>query len=199
MSNAEKDTAASPEVKTEMVKPPAYLLLMHRQRDAENRATRASRGGHRRQGVLLDDGTRVRQRGYRYTQIGLEELKANHQSLLEHVRQGRIGVFMPDEKPLSYDELVALLHGELGDAVKEESLQEVIQNTTTAPPTAEQLDQADKAALAAEQAELLGKGPEDVTRPDVELSETLAAADMAEENKKLPAAPTSSKKKKARE
>lgn len=190
----EKDTAVSPEETakepeaskvesedkvTTPTKPKDYVLLQHLQRDRGTRSLRAARGGHRRQGVLLEDGTRIRQRAYRYTELSVANLVSNHQSLLEHVREGRLAVFAPDETPLSYDEVVSLVGGELQKSdvkseVNESSLKEQVQESSTgvkdeevnppiSPPSKDR----------------------DATRPDGELSATLAAVDMAEESKKL--------------
>jgi hypothetical protein len=117
------DTAERPE-ETKEVKS-GTLLLQHLQRDANTRSLRSQRSGHRRQGVLLDDGTRIRQRGYRVTEISTQTLADNHQSILEHVREGRVAIFTPDEKELSYEQLVALLKDQV-PVVLEASLKEAV-------------------------------------------------------------------------
>ena len=178
-----KDTVVSPEVTSE-VNPRDTVLLQHLQRDAASRHLRADRGGHRRQGVLLDDGTRIRQKAYRKTEVSIETLAANHQSILEHHRKGRLAIFTSDEKELSYDEVLKLLTGR-GVVVMEESLKEQI-HTVSAPVSPPELDQDGDPKI-------LNVPPvaqvEEPTRPDIKLSETIAATDMAEQQKKLPETP----------
>jgi hypothetical protein len=72
---------------------------------------RAARSGHRRQGVLLDDGTRIRKKGRkRFTEVALTTLADNHQKLLEYIRVGTLEACDPKtERPLSYQDVLALI------------------------------------------------------------------------------------------
>lgn len=90
---------------------PNYVLVRHMARSPLTRTTRAARSGHRRQGVLLDDGTRIRRKGKRrLTQIDLREFIGNHARLLEYVRVGTLEVLDPvSERGLSYDDLIERL------------------------------------------------------------------------------------------
>jgi hypothetical protein len=135
MSDNEKDTAASPEQPTEG-KSGQFVLLQHQQRWAGTRGLRAERGGHRRQGVLLDDGTRIRQKAYRFTEMPVSGLLANHQSILEHVREGRVAVYQPDgETELTYDKLVLFIQTELkSEKIKDHGLKEQVQVATAGVP-----------------------------------------------------------------
>lgn len=181
MSDPKEDAAVSPE-ETPEVKPRETVLVQHLQRDAGSRHLRAQRGGHRRQGVLLDDGTRIRQKAYRKTEISIQTLADNHQSILEHHRKGRLAIFTPDEKEMSYDDVVALLTGK-GIKVNEESLKEQLL-TVNAPVAPPELDENGDLKLPKELTEEVAT--EDTTKPNIELSETIAAVDMAEQRKKLP-------------
>lgn len=99
----EKPTAASPENETR-------VLIRHMGRNRRTRTLRAARAGHRRQGVILDNGTRIKKRGERLTQVSLQDLVNKHTRMLEYVRVGTIEVYYPTaQNRLSYDALVALL------------------------------------------------------------------------------------------
>ena len=91
--------------------PTQLVLVRHMARSPRTRTMRAARSGHRRQGVLLDDGTRIRKKGKRrYTEVDLAALASNHQRFLEFVRVGTIEVCDPvTEQAYSYEELVAKL------------------------------------------------------------------------------------------
>jgi hypothetical protein len=90
-------------------RPLSHVLVRHMGRSPRTRTMRAARSGHRRQGVLLDDGTRIRKKGKRrFTEVDLRELINNHQKFLEHVRVGSIEVCDPrNEEPIPYDDLVS--------------------------------------------------------------------------------------------
>jgi hypothetical protein len=91
-------------------RPLYHVLVRHMGRSARTRTMRAARAGHRRQGVLLDDGTRVRKRGRRFTEVDLRELANNHQRLLEYVRTGAVEVCDPKtEHAIPYDGLVKMI------------------------------------------------------------------------------------------
>lgn len=96
-------------------RPNQYILVRHMARSPRTRTMRAARSGHRRQGVLLDDGSRVRRKGKkRYTQVDLKNFIDNHTQLLEYVRVGTLEICDPvTERAISYDDLVKLLR-ELG-------------------------------------------------------------------------------------
>lgn len=105
----EKDTtaAASP---AEVTRPFDYFLVHHMARSRRTRTLRAARAGHRRQGVILDDGTRIKKRGERFTEIGVDKFLTAHSRLLEYVRVGAIEVHDPRTmQPIPYDELISVL------------------------------------------------------------------------------------------
>lgn len=88
-----------------------YVLVRHMARNPRTRTMRAARAGHRRQGVLLDDGTRIRKKGRkRFTEVALTTLADNHQKLLEYIRVGSLEACDPaTERPLSYQDVLALI------------------------------------------------------------------------------------------
>jgi hypothetical protein len=176
MSDEETDTAVSPELpEADEAKPLGeYVLVQHLQRWAGSRSLRAERGGHRRQGVLLDDGSRIRQKSYRLHAMPLDTLLANHQSMLEHVREGRLAVFDPDgTTELTYELLLAKLHKGLGkENVQEAGHKEAIHGIVAGVPVDPDLPP-----------EIPPRGytnpPEDVTQPSME------TAVIAAEERKL--------------
>jgi hypothetical protein len=129
--------------------------------------------------VILDDGSRIRQKAYRKTEMSIETLAQNHQSILEHIRCGKLAVFTSDEKELTYDEVVALLTGR-GVPVQEESLREQLINMS-APVSPPELDSDGEPKIPN-----VVLPREDTTIPNIDLSATIAAVDMAEHRKKLP-------------
>lgn len=122
MSQEQEASAARPDLDDEQTTKPEepaklaqptkpmepYVLVRHTGRSALTRTTRALRSGHRRKGVLLDDGTRIRKKGKkRLTAVTLSTFVGNNQRLLEYVRVGQIEVCDAEtESALSYDELV---------------------------------------------------------------------------------------------
>lgn len=94
-------------------RPLDYVLVRHMARSPRTRTLRAARSGHRRQGVLLDDGTRIRKKGRkRFTEVALDTLADNNQRLLEYVQIGAIEVCDPKtERPISFDDLLKMIPG----------------------------------------------------------------------------------------
>ncbi len=92
-------------------RPLFHVLIRNMARSPRTRTARAARSGHRRQGVLLDDGTRIRKQGRRrYTEVDLRTFANNHQRLLEYVRVGSIEVCDPKtERAILYEDLVELV------------------------------------------------------------------------------------------
>lgn len=103
MPNGKAASAASPGQ--------GYVLVRHMARSPRTRTMRAARSGHRRQGVLLDDGTRIRKKGRkRFTQVELTTMVNNHQRLLEYLRVGTLEACDPvTERPMSYQEVADLI------------------------------------------------------------------------------------------
>lgn len=86
------------------------VLVQHLAGSPRTRTLRASRSGHRRQGVLLDDGSRIRRKGDRPSELSIHDLVKNHTSILEHVRVGTVEICDPHtEEFIPYVELVALI------------------------------------------------------------------------------------------
>lgn len=102
-----------------------YVLVRHMARNPRTRTMRAARSGHRRQGVLLDDGTRIRKKGRkRFTQVALTTMVDNHQRLLEYLRVGTLEACDPvTERPMDYQEVLDLIKS-LGAAKGEFKLDE---------------------------------------------------------------------------
>jgi hypothetical protein len=88
-------------------KPFDYILCRHMARSPRTRTMRAARAGHRRQGVLLDDGSRIRKKGRgRLTPISIDVFVHNHARLLEYVRVGSIEFLNPaTQERIPYAEL----------------------------------------------------------------------------------------------
>jgi hypothetical protein len=88
-----------------------HVLVRHMARSPRTRTLRASRAGHRRQGVILDEGTRIRKRGRgRFTPVDLTKFVQNHTRLLEYIRTGAIEVCDPrSERPIPYEGVIEML------------------------------------------------------------------------------------------
>jgi len=109
---AEEAAAKQEDERREIAERPLFhVLVRHNQRSARTRSQRAARSGHRRQGALMDDGTRIRRKGKgRYTEMDLRELVNNHERLLEYVRVGTLEVCDPKtESVIPYDDLVKMI------------------------------------------------------------------------------------------
>ena len=140
-------------------KPPReidYVLVRHMARSPRARTMRAARAGHRRQGVLLDDGTRIRKKGrQRLTELAMETFVKNHARILEFVRVGALELVDPfDLEPIPYAELVdiakKLVGGELDTDTRvpqDPPMGSVEENTAPepkdAPPPAPEASQKD--------------------------------------------------------
>jgi len=112
-------SAASPE-KTEAIsvvdavnwaREDGYVLVRHMCRSPLTRTKRAARAGHRRQGVVLAHGKRIRKRSRRQLDVvGLAELIAGAERVLEYVRVGTLEVCDPRTiTVIPYEMLPALL------------------------------------------------------------------------------------------
>lgn len=102
-----------------------YILCRHMARSPRTRTMRAARAGHRRQGVLLDDGTRIRKKGRgRLTQISIDTFVRNHARLLEFVKVGSLEFLNPaTQQRIPYAELEQIAKG-FCDSVKADFKQE---------------------------------------------------------------------------
>jgi hypothetical protein len=58
---------------------------------------------------MLDTGTRIRRKGPRYTEIDESTLRANIEDIIWGVEEGYIELFSSDEKPLSVNDILALV------------------------------------------------------------------------------------------
>jgi hypothetical protein len=115
------------EDRQEEVKPESrenYILVRHMARSPRTRTLRAARAGHRRQGILLRDGKRIRKKGKRrFTQLSFEELVDNHSRLLEFVRVGALEFCDPrSQNPIPYEELVRIVQM-IGEDLKGEGFE----------------------------------------------------------------------------
>lgn len=92
-------------------RPLTYILVRHMGRSPRTRTLRAGRAGHRRQGVVLDDGTRIRKKGKkRMTQVDLAAVVDNHAHLLELILVGTIEVCDPyTGNAMQYDDVVGVI------------------------------------------------------------------------------------------
>jgi hypothetical protein len=72
---------------------------------------RAARAGHRRQGILLDDGTRIRKKGrQRLTELTMKTFIGNQAKILELIKIGALELVNPNTlNPMSHDEVMALV------------------------------------------------------------------------------------------
>jgi hypothetical protein len=87
-----------------------YVYVRHTGRTTATRAQRKARAGNRRQGVVLDNGLRIRKKGrQRVTKLGLRDLVANHRRLFHYLDNHILEVLDPDMKPISRDRLAEIL------------------------------------------------------------------------------------------
>lgn len=112
-------SAESPE-KTEAVKwaqEDGYVLVRHMCRSPLTRSKRAARAGHRRQGVVLGNGQRIRKKSRRQlVKIGLDVLIADKDRVLEFVRVGTLEICEPRKLTTIPYEMLPELLGNLGHA-----------------------------------------------------------------------------------
>jgi len=115
-AKAEEEAAAAAEAdakrRDEIAnRPMLHVLVRHMARSPRTRTMRAARAGHRRQGVILDNGLRLRRKGRgRFTELDLRDFAENHERLLEYVRVGSLEVCDPrSERIIPYDSLCELL------------------------------------------------------------------------------------------
>ncbi|NNL48482.1 MAG: hypothetical protein HKO76_08965 [Acidimicrobiia bacterium] len=98
-------SAASPE-KTEIV------FVRHMGRSPTTRTKRAARAGHRRQGVVLCNGLRIRKKNrLRPTKVALKLLAQDWKYVLELVRVGTLEICDTDGKTVPFERLQAFLTG----------------------------------------------------------------------------------------
>lgn len=97
--------------------PRLWVYVRHVGRSAANRASRRARAGHRRQGVLLDNGLRIRKRGrQRLTKLNLKEFVQNHERLFHYLDNCMIEVIDPKTlKVISREDLLGGLRGLAGE------------------------------------------------------------------------------------
>jgi hypothetical protein len=88
------------------------VLVRHKGRDAAGGAVRRARSGFRRQGVVLDNGLRIRKQGrQRYTELDLRALVDNHENLLRYLDEDVIEILDAESKHVfTRAELVGILH-----------------------------------------------------------------------------------------
>lgn len=85
------------------------VLIRHLGRDATMRSIRAMRPGYRWQGFLFDDGTPIRSTGARCTEVSLDKLAKNANSVVEAVAYGMLEVCYPDGSVIPMRGLLHLL------------------------------------------------------------------------------------------
>lgn len=143
-----REEAKAAEAEANKPKPPReidYVLVRHLARSPRARTMRAARAGHRRQGVLLDDGTRIRKKGrQRLTEVSLDVFVRNHARILEFVQVGTLELVDPaDFQPIPYAELLEIakkhVKGELDTdsrVPQDAPMGSVEENTAPAPKDA---------------------------------------------------------------
>lgn len=90
--------------------PKMYLLVKHLQRSPVARTARAARAGCRRQGVILDDGTRLRRKGRRrFTEVSLDTFRDNIGQFEFYVDNGYLAIFDHEERPVTMDQARAMV------------------------------------------------------------------------------------------
>jgi len=145
---ADEDAKAKAEELERIANRPLYhVLVRHMARSPRTRTMRAARAGHRRQGVLLDDGTRIRKKGRkRYTEVDLRELARNNQRFLEFVRVGAIEVCDPKtEHAIPYNDLVKMI-GDVAQWVAEKEFSEAMERWNAAHKAWKEACEAEEAA-----------------------------------------------------
>lgn len=114
-------SAASPE-KTEAIsvadavkwaQEDGVVLVRHMCRSPLTRTKRAARAGHRRQGVVLGNGQRIRKKSRRHlVSVGLDVLIAGAERVMEYVRVGTLEICDPrTATAIPYEDLPELLNG----------------------------------------------------------------------------------------
>jgi len=126
----EKDTAVSPEVAEEQPvdnaeegavqeekeevkknppRPKDYVFVNHMMRSARSGLKRHARSGNRRQGVILDNGQRLRRRGARLmNEVNLRTMVECHRRFLDYIEAGIIEVYDPNGmKIMSLEQVIA--------------------------------------------------------------------------------------------
>jgi hypothetical protein len=103
-----KDTEGTAEVQKNPARPKEYVLVNHMMKSARSGLKRHARSGNRRQGVILDNGQRIRKRGYRMmNEVNLRTMVASHRRLLDYLESGIIEVIDPvTSKALTVAELI---------------------------------------------------------------------------------------------
>jgi hypothetical protein len=99
------------------------ILIRHRSYDAESKVIRNSRAGRRWQGFLLSDGTRLRRKGARGTEVGLDVVKENADAILEGIITGYLEILNPNPMPLQ--EVLEFLQGTLKATLDKSLLSEM--------------------------------------------------------------------------
>ena len=165
---AEAAEEAAEEAERVANRPLFHVLVRHMARSPRTRTMRAARAGHRRQGVLLDDGTRIRKRGRRrFTEVDLRELANNNQKLLEYVRIGALEVCDPKtEQSIPYEGLLKMIDS-VASWVAEKSYSEAMDEYSKAMEAWEAACEAERAAAEEEEREpVLPPEPEEPEKPE---------------------------------
>lgn len=93
-----------------------YVMVRHLAYDRAHKMHRAERAGGRRRRFMLDDGTNIRPKGSRMTEVSLDTLAKNLNKFLEGVRNGVVEVCRPDNlQALTLEQL-----GDLGERLLED-------------------------------------------------------------------------------
>jgi hypothetical protein len=202
-------------------KAPTHVLVQHMARSRDTRAERRGTPGNRCHDVRLGNGRRIRRIGERFNEVALEDLAENQETLLEMVKCGRIRIYDPETEELIPYETLAGAIPAIAEVSAESSNPIELPSTESTPiepsppvdnehvaPGAEQFSDEVIAGAAEVSVEPLAESPaetlevvgqEDVTKPDGELSATIAAIDMAEQGKKVEEEPSAQEEPQAKE
>jgi hypothetical protein len=105
--------------------PSNSLQVRHLSYSPTAKTIRDSRAGSRWQGFLLSNGTRIRRKGARYSEIGLASVAEHADSLVEGFVMGYLEILDPTSgKPMTLKDLVDFIKfeakGKLGKDIMEE-------------------------------------------------------------------------------
>lgn len=90
---------------------PDFLMIRNLARDPQSKVQRATRSCRRQTGFILEDGTRLRRRGKRATQIGFDTFKASSERFICGVEDGFIEIQDEQSNVLSLEDLHKLAGG----------------------------------------------------------------------------------------
>jgi len=152
--------------------PKDWVYIRHVGRKTVNHAVRAARAGNRRQGVVLDNGLRIRKQGHRrLTKLNLKEFVAYHERLLFYFDNYIIEILDPATmKAISRQDLVSGLK-----RMAKKYGKKIVVGPEKAPYS---LVSGMKAG-----AQPPPDRTEDATRPDIDAAAMTAAVDQANAKK----------------